>query len=326
MQTMMAVVLERACAARDLRPRPVPFPSVVSGWVLVKVRAFGVNRSELYMRTVEADAPHIQLPRIPGIECAGEIADASDSGFTVGQPVVALMGGMGRSFDGSYAEYALVPSSHVFTVDTEMSWEEMGAVPETYFTAFGSLFDGLQLRPADHLLVRGATSALGLAAAQLAKSMGCTVLGTTRRASRLESLRRCGVDWPLLDDESLDDSVRAIRPDGVDKVLELVGPATLRQSMSWLVWHGIACSTGVLGHQFAVEAFDPIRFIPNGAYLSSFFSNFPSQSRIDEIFRYLTTHRLRPAIAKVFRLDQIGLAHELMETDGAMGKIVIVVD
>jgi NADPH:quinone reductase len=214
----------------------------------------------------------------------------------------------------------------VFTVDTEMSWEEMGAVPETYFTAFGSLFDCLQVRPADRVLVRGATSALGLAAVQLAKSIGCTVLGTTRQASRLESLRRCGVDWPLLDDESLDEGVRAARPDGVDKVLELVGPATLRQSMSWLAWHGIACSTGVLGHQFAVEAFDPIRFIPNGVYLSSFFSNYPSQRRLDEIFGHMTTNHLRPVIARVFRLDEIGLAHELMETDGAMGKIVVVVD
>ena len=156
-----------------------------------------------------------------------------------------------RSFDGSYAECALLPSAHVFAVETDAPWDEVGAVPETYFTAYGSLFEGLQLHAADHVLVRGATSALGLAAVQLAKSIGCTMLGTTRRESRLECLRRCGVDWPTVDDESLDDRVRAVRPDGVDKVLELVWPGTLRQSMCWLAWHGIACSAGVLGHQFA---------------------------------------------------------------------------
>jgi NADPH:quinone reductase len=325
MQTMRAVVLERACSAAELRVSTVPVPTVVPGWVLVRVRAFGLNRSELLLRTVEANAPHIQLPRIPGIECAGEIADASDSGFETGQRVVALMGGMGRSFDGSYAEFSLLPSSNVFAVDTDLPCEELAAIPETYFTAYGSLFDCLQLRPADRLLVRGATSALGVAAVQLAKTAGCTILGTTRQASRLEVLRAHGVDWPLLDDENLDGRVQAICPDGLHKVLELVGPATLRQSMSWLAYHGIACCTGVLGHQFALEAFDPIKFIPNGVYLSSFFSNYPTQARIDEIFRHLAVHRMRPVIARVFRLDQIGLAHELMERNGAVGKIVVTV-
>jgi NADPH:quinone reductase len=325
MQTMNAVVLERACSARDLGLVTVPVPAVTPGWVLVAVKAFGINRSELYMRTVEADAPHIQLPRIPGIECVGEIADPSDSGLRRGQRVVALMGGMGRSFDGSYAEYALLPLSHVFTADLDWSWETLAAIPETYFTAYGSLIDCLQLKTGEHLLVRGATSALGLAAVQLAKSIGCTVLGTTRQPSRLETLRTHGVDDPLLDDAGLDTRVRASHPSGIDKVLELVGHATLRQSMSWLAYHGVACCTGVLGHQFAVEAFDPIRFIPNGVYLSSFFSNFPTQGRIDEILTHLATRQLRPVISRVFRFDEIGLAHDLMERGGAVGKIVVTV-
>lgn len=326
MQTMKAIVLERACSARELRVSGVPIPPVIPGWVLVKVRAFGINRSEVYMRTVEAGSPHIELPRIPGIECAGEIADPSDSGLGKGQRVVALMGGMGRSFDGSYAEYALLPRSHVFTVDADLDWRDLAAVPETYFTAYGSLFDCLQLKSGASLLVRGATSALGLAAAQLAKSIGCTVLGTTRQPSRLETLRRNDVDRPLLDDDGLDDEVRTAQPEGIDKILELVGPATLRQSMSWSAYHGIVCCTGVLGHQFAVEAFDPIKFIPNGVYLSSFFSNYPTQSRIDEIFGHLAAHRLRPLIARVYPFDQIYLAHELMEKNEAVGKIVVTVD
>ena len=183
MQTMKAVVLEGACSARKLRLSTVPIPPVIPGWILVKVKAFGINRSEVYMRTVEANSPHIKLPRIPGIECAGEIAEPSDSPFRKGQRVVALMGGMGRSFDGSYAEYSLLPSSNVFAVDTDLSWEDLAAIPETCFTAYGSLFDCLQLDPADHLLVRGATSALGLASVQLAKRVGCTVLGTSRQSS-----------------------------------------------------------------------------------------------------------------------------------------------
>ena len=326
METMKAVVLERACSARELRLSNVPIPAATPGWVLVKVRAFGLNRSELYMRTVEADSPHIELPRIPGIECAGEIAEPSDSGFSKGQRVIALMGGMGRSFDGSYAQYALLPRPNVFAVAADLDWKDLAAIPETYFTAYGSLFDCLQLNRAESLLVRGATSALGLAAVQLAKSIGCTVLGTSRQPSRLELLRTCGVDRPLVDDAGLGDQVRAARPAGIDKILELVGPATLRQSMSWLAYHGIVCCTGVLGHRFSLDGFDPIKFIPNGVYLSSFFSNYPTQDRIDEIFRHLGAHELRPVVSQVFRFEQIGLAHDLMEKNEAMGKIVVVVD
>ena len=323
---MKAIVLEGACSARELRLSTVPIPPVIPGWVLVKVKAFGINRSEVYMRTVEVNSPHIKLPRIPGIECAGEIAEPSDSPFRKGQRVVALMGGMGRSFDGSYAEYSLLPSSNVFAVDTDFSWEDLAAIPETYFTAYGSLFYCLQLNPADHLLVRGATSALGLASVQLAKSIGCTVLGTSRQSSRVQILRHFGVDLPLLDDATLNERIRSARPDGINKILELVGPATLRQSMSWLSYHGIICCTGVLGHRFSLDAFDPIKFIPNGVYLTSFFSNYPTQERIGEIFRHLAAHRLRPVISQVYRFDQIGLAHELMENNNAVGKIVITVN
>jgi NADPH:quinone reductase len=325
MQTMKAVVLESACSARELRLSTVPIPPVIPGWVLVKVQAFGINRSEMYMRTVEANSPHIKLPRIPGIECAGEIVEPSDSGLKRGQRIVALMGGMGRSFDGSYAEYSLLPSSNVFAVDTDLSWEDLAAIPETYFTAYGSLFDCLQLGSADHLLVRGATSALGLASVQLAKSIGCTVLGTSRQSLRMQILSDFGVDRPLIDDAMLGERIRSVRPEGVSKILELVGPATLCQSMSWLSYHGIICCTGVLGHRFSLDAFDPIKFIPNGVYLTSFFSNFPTQVRIDEIFRHLAAHQLRPVISQVYRFDQIGLAHELMENNSAVGKIVIII-
>jgi NADPH2:quinone reductase len=115
-------------------------------------------------------------------------------------------------------------------------------------------------------------------------------------------------------------------PGGIDKILELVGPATLRQSMSWLVYHGIICCTGGLGHGFSLDGFDPIKFIPNDVYRSSFFSNYPTQDRIDEIFRHLAIYQLRRVISQVYRFDQIGLAHELMEKNEAMGKIVVVVD
>jgi len=322
---MRAVVLTKTCRAEELQVSDVPIPGVKPGWVLVRVKAFGINRSELILRSYEADAPYIKLPRIPGIECAGEIADPSDSSFKINQRVVALMGGMGRSYDGAYAEYAQLPASNVFAVDIDLSWEELAAVPETYFTAYGSVFDCLQLAPSDTLLVRGATSALGLTAMQLAKSVGCTVTGTTRNPAKLDFLKRNGADVPLLDDGTLAGQLRAVYPNGVTKVLELIGPATLVESMTFLAYHGILCTTGILGHRGTLDNFDPIRGIPNGVYLSSFYSNFPTREIMDKIFTHIQQHQLKPTISKVFALENISDAHLLMESNTANGKIVVVV-
>jgi len=326
MKTMKAVVLNGTCAASDLKIDMVPIPAAKPGWVLVRVRALGLNHSEVILRSVEADAPYIELPRIPGIECAGEIADPSDSGLRRGQKVVALMGGMGRSFDGSYAEYALLPADIVFPVDIDWDWPELAAVPETYFTVYSALFDCLQLKGADSLLIRGGTSSAGMAALQLAKSIGCTVLATSRRPTMLRELLAIGSDHALLDDGTLVDQVRDLKPDGVTKVLELVGPATLRESMGLLSFHGIACDIGVLGKRYVLDGFDPIKDIPNGVYLSSFYSNYPTKEAIDRIFKHLRDHRLRPSISLVLGLDDIARAHELMESGMANGKIVVTVE
>lgn len=143
---MKAVVLTEPTLAENVVLSEVCVPQVRPGWVLVKVKAFGLNHSEQLLRLDEIREDYISKPIIPGIECAGEIADASDSHFQNGQKVVALMGGMGRSFHGSYAQYALLPVSHVFSVQTNLSWTDMAAVPETYFTAWGSLLECLKLK------------------------------------------------------------------------------------------------------------------------------------------------------------------------------------
>ncbi|WP_026882069.1 zinc-binding dehydrogenase [Clostridium akagii] len=321
---MKAVILEKTCTAKELTVSNVPIPKVKPGWVLVKIKAFGINRSELIMRSVEGDAGYISLPRILGIECVGEISDSSDSEFKKGQHVVALMGGMGRSFDGGYAEYALLPQKNVFTVETDMSWEELAAVPETYFTVYGSLFHCLQIESSDTLLIRGGTSAAGLVAIQLAKCIGSVVLATTRKSENLEILKQHGADYALIDDGTILEQLHYVYPDGVTKVLEFIGPSTLKESMKCLSNHGVICITGILGG--AMDNFDPIKDIINGIYLCSFFSNYPTQKSIDDIFCYIKKYNLKPPIAKVFSLKDVASAHLLLENNMAMGKVVVLVD
>jgi NADPH:quinone reductase-like Zn-dependent oxidoreductase len=320
---MKAIVLTGVCEPKDLKISDVKIPEIKPGWILVKVKAFGLNHSELILRKYEADAPYIKLPIIPGIECTGEIADASDSNFKAGEKVVALMGGMGRSFNGSYAEYVLLPVSHVFKTTIKLDWTEMAAIPETFFTAYGSLVDCLQIKTSDILLVHGATSTVGYAAIQLAKAIGCTVIGTTRKKERIDSLKEIGADFAMLDDVTLTRKVFELFPHGITKVLELVGATAIEETGKVLKKHGILCSTGQLGGK-PHGGFDPIKAIPNGVYLSSFYSNYPSQQVMDNIFEMIDENQIKPVIGRIFKLEEITQAHTVMEQNAANGKVVVV--
>ena len=315
---MKAVVLNGITPADQVKLTEVPIPQVKPGWVLVKVRAFGMNHSEQVLRLQEIEAPYIQKPVIPGIECVGEIADPSDSGWKVGQKVVALMGGMGRSFDGSYAEYALLPIHHVFPVETDLPWDALAAVPETWFTAWGSLFECLRLKPEDTLLIRGATCALGYAAIQIAKALGCRVIATTHREVKLPLLSEA--DEAVLDDGILTGKVHA-----VTRALDLVGPRYLKDTLTAVEKGGIVCNTGILGGVFTLNGFDPIKDIPNGVYLTGFFSNYPTQNVINEIFRFLSEKSVTPVYGAQYCFSDIREACIALDSGKVNGKIVLTV-
>lgn len=299
----------------------IPIPEVRSGWVLVKIHAAGLNHSEALLRMFEIENDYIRKPIVPGIECVGEVADPSDSGLAKGDKVIALMGGMGRSFNGSYAEYALLPATNVFKVETDLDWVSLAAIPETYFTAYGSLTECLLLNESDTLLIRGATSTVGQAAIQLGKALGAKVITACRKEKDFGRLKAIGADVCVLDDGHLAESLPSeMRP---NKVLELVGPATLQDSLRCVKKPGYVCNTGILGNVFTVEHFDPIKYIPNGVFLTGFFSNFPTQEIIDSMFKLINRKHIKPLYAKVFRLDEIVEAHTLLEKGGAGGKIIL---
>lgn len=320
---MKAIVVDKCCKAEDLRVSEIPVPEIKPGWVLVKVYAAGLNHSEALLRMFEADNDYINTPIVPGIECVGEIANASDSQFQKGDKVIALMGGMGRSFNGSYAEYALLPESHVFKVDTNLDWISLAAVPETYFTAYGSLFECLYLTAEDTLLVRGATSTVGQAAIQLAKAVGAKVIAACRKEESFEKLKAIGAEYCIIDDGQLNQQLLPLKP---NKILELIGPKTLRDSLFTVTHPGYVCSTGVLGNVYSVAQFDPIKYIPNGVFLTGFYSNFPTYQSINNLFDLINKAQLKPLYAKVFTLDQIAEAHTLLEKGGAGGKIILKID
>lgn len=315
---MKAVVLNKPTKGEDVLLTDIAIPEVKPGWLLVKVKAFGMNHSEAILREFEIENGYIQKPIIPGIECVGEIEDPSDSGWEKGQKVAALMGGMGRSFNGSYAEYALLPAHHVFPVESALSWEEMAAIPETYFTAWGSLFQCLRLTKEDKLLVRGATCALGYVAVQLAKALGCIVVGTTHRESKMELLKEAGCDEYILDDGSLQGKVS-----GVTKALELIGIKTVQDTMMSVEQGGIVCNTGVLGKVYEWNHFDPIKDIPNGVCLTGFYSNYPTVGMMQDLFNFIDEHHLKPLTGAVYDFENIREACIALDEGKVNGKIVV---
>lgn len=320
---MRAVLLSKPCDAAEMDLTELPVPEVRPGWVLVRVKAFGINHSEVLLRKFEIARDYIRKPIVPGIECVGEIADPSDCGFHKGQRVMALMGGMGRSFDGSYAEYALLPASHVFAVESILDWVDLAAIPETFYTAYGSLSLSLQLRVSDTLLIRGGSSTVGLAALQLAKAIGATVISTTRSECKADLLRSLGADDVILEGDDFQNRFLGTYPAGASKVLELIGASTIYDSLGVTAVHGIVCHTGILGGVYGLKNFDPIKDIPSGVYLTGFYSNNPTQWQIDEMMRLVELHGIRPVIADVFTLANISQAHLLAEQRGQIGKIVV---
>lgn len=299
--------------------RNVDIPKVKPGWVLVQVKAFGMNHSEQILRKEEIKYDYIKKPIIPGIECVGEIEDGSDSSLKVGKKVIALMGGMGRSFNGSYAEYALLPAHHVFPIESDLNWEQLAAIPETYFTAWGSLFECLHLKPEDTLLIRGASCALGYASLQIAKALGCKVIATTHREKYISQIS--AADEVILDDGKLTGRIQ-----GVTKALDLVGPKHLLDTLTAVEKGAIVCQTGILGGVYALNGFDPIKDVPNGVYLTGFFSNYPTQEIVDDMFVFFNKHNLEPIYGPVFRFNDINDAIAMQDSGKAGGKIVVIVE
>jgi NADPH:quinone reductase-like Zn-dependent oxidoreductase len=321
--TMRAVVLDGPGPPEALRIRDVPRPDPQPGEVLIRVEAFGLNRSEQHFR--EGLGSFGSFPRIPGIEATGTVAEAPGGEFEPGTRVAALMGGMGRTIDGGYAEYVNVPASIVVPFVSTLDWATLGALPEMIQTAHGSLTTGIDVQPGQTILVRGGTSSIGLAATVLAKRRGATVIATTRSLERSEMLRAAGVDHVVVDDGTIAGVVRAIAPDGVDGAIELVGTGTLRDTLRAVRTHGTVCFTGMLSNEWTVPEFYPIDFLPNGVRLTAYSgeaSDLPS-AVLQDVIHAIESGSLHVPIGHVYAFDEIVAAHRDMDSGAAHGKLVV---
>lgn len=323
---MKAIVVDEPGGVDVLKIKEIDRPETPPGWILIKVKAFGLNRAEMFTR--QGHSPSVKFPRVLGLECVGLVEEAPGGEFVNGQKVAAVMGGMGREFHGSYAEYTCVPAGNVVQLETNMDWVTLGSIPETFLTAWGALVQAMVVDSGQSLVVRGGTSSVGMATISIAKDMGLIVAATTRNVGKADSLRSNGADHIIIDDGGIASSVRDVFfPGGSDHLLELVGVETIVDSLRAVKSGGTVCLTGILGNRWIVNNFSIGDAIPSGVRLTRFsaasldLKDGTLQSLVDGV----SEGRYSANVDKVFDFDEIQQAHQYMEDSRAVGKLVVVV-
>jgi len=346
--TMKAAVLTKpgasppsACFTIQSYPKPT-LPS--EKWILVRVYAAGLNRAELRGRNNDrpgipefgpfVDEFHINPPAILGEEFVGTVEVAGkETNFRVGDKVSAWVYGGGKAHDGTYAEYTLCLAERAVKFESTLPWDVLGGIPMSMWTAYGSLFDSAETKPGSVVVVHGGTSSVGIWAILLAKDKSCTVIATTRQPGKLEKLKAAGADHALLDDDSLVANVRALYPKGVSTVFELVGPDKLEKiAFPMLARHGACVVSGILTKVWALNDFTPA-MIPPTRKLCFFTSTSNEDIEgaevvLQDVIRKVESGLFKKEVYldKVFKLEDVGKAHEYMEENRAVGKVVITID
>jgi len=318
MKKMKAIVIYEPGGPEKLLLEERPIPELREGWTLVKVRGFGINHSEIFTR--QGLSPSVSFPRILGIECVGIIEETSDKNhFFHGQKVVSIMGEMGRAFDGSYAEYVLLPNEQIYPIKTNLTWDKLAAAPESYYIAYGA-YKNLKLKKQDLVLVRAGASGVALAFLNLLKASlpEIKVTASVRSLAKKQQLLDSGYDEVTIDRDSCLQTKQKF-----DKVLDLIGPACIDDTLNHVADGGIICLVGLLGGQWTLDNFDPIMALQNNIYLTTFYSGNINLNKLQELFDFIAKYAVPIKAEKIFTIDHIKEAHDYLKSPQAFGKVIV---
>jgi NADPH:quinone reductase len=326
-ESMRAIILQKFGGLESLIHTEIPKPLPKDGEVVIAVKAFGINHAEIHMRRGE----WAEAAEVSGIECVGIVDACPGREFPVGAKVAALMGGLGRTINGSYAEYTRVRAANVALIESELPWAQLAALPETYATSWTSLFRNLDLKSGQTLVIRGATSSLGQAALKMAIAAGANVIATARSRERFAMLEKLGAS--RVEIERRDLAAHIAEGKRIDAVLDLVGNSTILDSLDMLRRGGTACLAGWLGGLAPIGDFNPLARMASGVNFSFFASpvfgspGFPvSDVPLSAIAQQVADGALDAKPARVFTFDQIREAHRVAESGEAGGKLVVTLD
>jgi len=312
-----------------LRLQDVPDPIAGEGEVLIKVRAFGINRVEVDRRSgVYGPITH---PTVLGIEAVGEVIQDPSGLYRPGHRVATAMGGLGYDRAGSYAQQLVARRENIVSLESaSLPWNELAALPEAFLTAWGTLTPALRISSGHCLLVRGAATSVGRATIILGKQLGASVIATTRRESQREPLLALGAGHVLIDEGEIAGPVRAIWPHGADAAVELVGASTLRDTMRTVRPYGEVATIGVLGGRF-LGRFDLLTDLPDAVSLRFFPSSLlgtPAlpldNAPLEHVAIQQAAGHAPSILGHTFTFEQVPEAHALIETNQTLGKIVII--
>jgi NADPH:quinone reductase len=322
---MRAIVIEKFGGLDSLVIKEIPEPEPAAGHVVIQVKAFGINHAEIHMRRGE----WAEAAPVSGIECVGLVKSCPGGEFPVGAKVAALMGGLGRTINGSYAEYTRAPVSNVALIEADLPWAVLAAIPETYATAWTCLFRNLEIQKGQLLVIRGATSSFGQAALKMAVNAGVEVIATTRDRDRFAMLEKLGAERCEIERRDLSKHIPEAKR--IDGVLDLVGNSVVLDSLAMLRRGGRSCLAGWLGGLDPIPDFNPLLQMASGVYLTFFGSfvfgtpGFPlSDVPLQQIAADAAAGRLDVKPVRVFRFEEIREAHRVMEANEAKGKMVVV--
>ena len=329
LEFMKAVYITEFGGPENLQIREVPDSPKPSGDnVLVRVKAAALNRADLLQRRGVYPAPKGYSQNIPGLEFAGEVVEKGENAanFNSGDRVFGITAGEAQ------AEFLSIDQSLLVKIPDTLNFTEAAAIPEAFITAHDAIFTLGDLKPGETLLIHAVGSGVGLAALQLAKAKGVTVVGTSRTADKLEKCKEFGLDHAILISENTD--IAAIIKDkiagkGVNVILDLVGANYFQANLDSLAIKGRLILVGLTGGSSAefnlgitlqkrlkiVGTVLRGRSIEEKAEATRKFSN--------DVLPLIGSGEVKPNVDKIFRFEEVADAHTYLESNESFGKVIL---
>lgn len=326
---MTAIAITEPGGPKVLKPTKLLVPTPGEGEALIKVRAAGINRPDVFQR-MGLYPPPPGAPDTPGLEVAGDVISLGPNvtNFSVGDRLCALVAG------GGYAEYCIVQTAAALPIPQPINYVEAAGIPETFFTVWTNVFDLGALKEGESFLVHGGTSGIGTTAIMLAKAFGAKVFATAGTAEKCTAMTALGVDRAINYREEDFVSVLNDQTDGkgVDVILDMVGGDYIPRNLQALAVKGRLVFIAFLGGSRTEADFMQImlkRLTVTGSTLRARPVSEKAEiaaKLVEKAWPLLENGSVKPQIYKTFPLVNAAEAHALMESSTHIGKIVLTCD